>query len=315
MIAYAISCWAWQQRPKIWLRILAHYFPLPPGLVSSLLASHHPIFSRDSLEPIRGDLQESKISTDRSRFRLQLKVEAFGCGESWRLVLYPLRPSVALSRLLKMSTKALAAIAKVKSEHILKVTMRRKSLFGLIFGSLSFVYFLEYSVFRIKAKGNRPSPRRHCFSKVRGNTNERPFDFLEWFQFRKWLADLYNICSQIVFGVMLVKLNAYERCFFIQQNPARFPLRFGRWHPFSFESRRANPMRPTFKFANQITAMRSKVQENNRVSYNKVFLLRIFGVRCFSKLACMRKRNIFSLFSSSKGHEIFMLEVLQNWGN
>ena len=29
----------------------------------------------------------------------------------------------------------------------------------------------------------------------------------------------------------------------------------------------------------------------------------------------MRKRNIFSLFSSSEGHEIFMLEVLQNWDN
>ena len=102
----------------------------------------------------------------------------------------PLRLSVALSSPSKMSTKALAAIAKVKSEHILKVILQRKSVLGFIFESFSFVYFLNILCFGSKRKEIGHS-RRLCCLKVEGNTNERPFGLVSKAPFR----NPYQICG------------------------------------------------------------------------------------------------------------------------
>jgi len=63
----------------------------------------------------------------------------------------PLRLSVALSCPLKMSTKALAAIAKVKSDHILKVTLQTVFFTSAFILNFGFVYSLHY-VFGSKRK-------------------------------------------------------------------------------------------------------------------------------------------------------------------
>ena len=63
----------------------------------------------------------------------------------------PLRLSVALSCPLKMSTKALAAIAKVKSDHILKVTLQTVIFTSAFILNFGFVYSLHY-VFGSKRK-------------------------------------------------------------------------------------------------------------------------------------------------------------------
>lgn len=92
----------------------------PPGLASVVLAFHHTIVDGFRQYPLKRFRRKKKFNDCRA-FDSTSGLEALGCGESFRLVCTP-RLSVALSSPLKMSTKALAAIAKVKSEHILKVT-------------------------------------------------------------------------------------------------------------------------------------------------------------------------------------------------
>lgn len=91
---------------------------MPPGLASVVLAFHHTIVDGFRQYPSKRFRRKKKFNDCRA-FDSTSGLEALGCGESLRLVCTP-RLSVALSSPLKMSTKALAAIAKVKSEHILK---------------------------------------------------------------------------------------------------------------------------------------------------------------------------------------------------
>ena len=93
---------------------------MPPGLASVVLAFHHTIVDGFRQYPSKRFRLKKKFKDCRA-FDSTSGLEVLGCGERFRLVCTP-RLSVALSSPLKMSTKALAAIAKVKSEHILKVT-------------------------------------------------------------------------------------------------------------------------------------------------------------------------------------------------
>lgn len=107
--AYAISCWAWQQRPKIWVKILAHYFPVPPGLASAILAFHHSILDGFRQNPsqaisteerFQGIAELSVVRVARSAWvRRKAKglfvplVSLWRCLVHWRCRPKPLQPS------------------------------------------------------------------------------------------------------------------------------------------------------------------------------------------------------------------------------
>lgn len=145
--------------------------PLFPGAswfsFGDILAFHHTILDGLCQNPSEATSTGERFQGIAELSVVRVAQKRLGAAKVKGLFCTP-RLSVALSSPLKMSTKALAAIAKVKSDHILKVTLQMKLLIRFVLNNSSFVYLLEHSAARIKAKGNRPSPRRLCCSKVKG---------------------------------------------------------------------------------------------------------------------------------------------------